>query len=391
MNQRDMAEIKRRLNPEKRNPTVIRGCYVGYDGHVISAFTQDVYSMPQDENEKYMAIFKKVLSGTHGQNLLPIDFTAQQVLDSYEHRLLSDLRGSALRSDEAVNAFFESAVTSIQAEYAAATQSVEDERQRNNYLILLLHDGYDLPIRTNNDELDRERSTEMFSYILCAVCPVKPTKPELSYFAADSEFHNKPEDWIVGMPDMGFMFPAFEERSANIHRAVYYTRSANDLHSAFAEAVFHQELSMTPVEQKETFQAVLQETLADECSLDVVQAVHETVRTMMEERKADKTAEPLTLSALDMKQVLTDCGVAEEKTAVFEERFTESFGAQAQVPAVNVVQPKSFKVQTPSVSIQVSPENSGLIETRMIDGKYYILVLADGDVEVNGMRINQLG
>ena len=390
MNQRDMAEIKRRLNPEKRNPTIIHGCYATHDGRIITTFVKDVYSMPQDENEKYMAIFKKVLSGTHGQNLLPIDFTYDQVIDSDEHRLLTALRSTQLKDEDAIETFWLRMVEYLKAEHQATAQSVDDDQKMGNYLILLMHDGYDLPIRTGNDELDRERSTEMFSYILCAVCPVRQTKTELSYFAADSDFHSKAADWVASAPDLGFMFPAFEERAANIHRAVYYTRTPNNLHDDFIMAVFRKELMMTAEEQKETFQSILQETLADDCSLDVVQAVQQTVCTMIEERKADKSAEPLALTGMDMKQVLVDCGVPEERSAVFEEKFTESFGQQAQVPAVNMVQPKSFKVQTPSVSIQVAPENSGLIETRMIDGKYYILVLADGDVEVNGMRINQM-
>ena len=390
MNQRDMSELKRRLNPEKRNPTMIRGCYVTHDGRVISTFESPVYNMPADENEKYMAIFKKAMSGTYGQNQLPIDFTYEQVTGSEEHDLLMRLRATSIKDEAAVDAFWQKVIVWIKEEHAAAVQSVEDAQEMGNYLILLMHDGYDLPIRNNNDELDREHSTEVFSYIVCAVCPVKQTKPELSYFAAESEFHNRAADWIVAQPDLGFLFPAFEERAANIHRAMYYSRSASDLHDGFVRSVFNQELLMTAAEQQETFQSLLQETLGDECSMDVVQAVHETMCTMIEETKADKHADPLALSALDVKNVLETCGVSETRAAEFEEKFTESFGERAQIPAVNMVPVKSFKVQTPSVSIQVAPDHRDLIETRMIDGKYYILVLADGDVEVNGMKINQM-
>ena len=121
--------------------------------------------------------------------------------------------------------------------------------------------------------------------------------------------------------------------------------------------------------------------------MEVLQAVHETVRTMIEEQKADKTAEPLKLGKEEVKQVLESCGVSEEKAAAFEEHYDETFGAYAELPAVNLVTPKQFKVDTPSVSIRVDPERSDLIETRVIDGKCYILVLADGDVEVNGVNV----
>ena len=145
MNQRDLAEIKRRLNPDRRNPSVILGCYVSSDGEVISTFSQPVLTMPQEENEKYMAIFKRTLSGTQGQNLREIEFTPAQVMESEEHRLLTALRESALKDHEAVESFFTRAITYIHAIGAAQAQSVASEQEGRNYLVLLMHDGYDVP------------------------------------------------------------------------------------------------------------------------------------------------------------------------------------------------------------------------------------------------------
>ncbi|MDO4483052.1 MAG: DUF4317 domain-containing protein [Clostridia bacterium] len=387
MNQRDIAEIRRRLNPDRRHPTIIRGCYVGSDGHIISTFDKNIGSMAQEENEKFMALFKKVLSGTPGQNFLAIDYTTQQAADGAQHMLLDQLRDSALKDDAAVEYFFGQAAEFIKG-YANADLSVDEAQKLPNYLVLMLHDGYDVPHRDNNDEMDHDRSAGVFGYTLCAVCPVKQSKAALRYFASEGDFHAQESDWVVGMPELGFMYPAFEERGANIYRVMYYTRNSNDLHDDFVTGILGADLQMTAGEQQETFRSILSETLADECSMEVVQTVHETIATLIEEQKADKTAEPLAFSKQDMVHLLEESGVSEEKTAKFEERYDESFGEQAVIPAVNTVQPKQFKVETPSVSIKVSPERSDLIETRMIDGKYYIMVLADGEVEVNGMRIS---
>ncbi|MDD3411071.1 MAG: DUF4317 domain-containing protein [Eubacteriales bacterium] len=402
MNQRDLSEIRRRLNPDRRNPTVLRGCYVAADGHIISTFAQPVFHLPQEENEKYMAIFRRTLSGMPGQNLLEVEFSASQVMNGEEHHLLTALRESDLTDEQAVNAFYqrviesrarpeapvethdegEAALPEAQAEMAPAPAD-----DQGNYLILLLHDGYDVPFRNQNGEADLEQSNNVFHYILCAVCPVKQTKPTLSYYAAESEFHNRASDWVVGPPDLGFLFPAYEERGANLYRTLYYTRDVADAHEAFVQGVFGAELFMPAQEQKQTFQAVLQEALADECSLDVVQAVHESVCERIEAQKADKTAEPLRLTRQDVREVLQSSGVSQERAAAFEEKYAEAFGAYAELPAVNMVAPKEFKVDTPSVSIRVDPAHSDLIETRVIDGRYYILVLADGDVEVNGVSV----
>ena len=387
MNQRDLAELRRRLNPDKRNPTVIRGCYVDHAGQVISTFAQPVYHLPQEENEKYMSFFKKVLSGTQGQNLLPIEFTAAQAMDGDEHKILSTMRESGLTDEEAVEAFYQRVIASIQAAGSADAQSVNEQQTASNYLILLLHDGYDIAYRDENGETDNEQSTDVFSYILCCVCPVKQTKPTLTYFIEDSQFHTHLSDWVVSAPECGFLFPCYEERSANIYSALFYTRDASEPHETLIENVFGAQRPMPAAEQTQTFQSLLQESLEEECSLDVVQAVHETVRTMIEEQKADKTAEPLRLGKQEVKQMLEDCGVSVERAQAFEERYDQTFGAYAELPAVNLVTPKQFKVDTPSVSIRVDPERSDLIETRVIDGKCYILVLADGEVEVNGVNV----
>lgn len=387
MNQRDLAELKRRLNPDKRNPTVIRGCYVTADGQLISSFAQPVYHLPAEENEKYMALFKRVLGGTMGQNLQEIDFSAAQVMDGEEHRILSTMRESGLTDEEAVEAFFDRAIACIRQMGGADEQSVDRQQNACNYLILLLHDGYDIAYRDSNGDADSEQSTDVFSYILCAICPVKQTKPALSYFMTENEFHSRIADWVVSAPEMGFLFPAYEERSANIYRAMFYTKDSADMHDAFIDGVFGSELPMPAQQQQETFQTVLQDALEEECSMDVVQAVHETVRTRLEEQKADKTAEPLKLSKQDVREVLEGCGVSMERAAAFEDKYSEAFGAYAEIPAVNVVAPKQFQVTTPSVSIRVDPERSDLIETRMIDGRCYILVLADGEVEVNGVNV----
>ncbi|MCI5955885.1 MAG: DUF4317 domain-containing protein [Clostridiales bacterium] len=387
MNQRDLSELRRRLNPDRRNPTVVRGCYVGSDGQIIATFAHPVFHLPQEENEKYMALFKRVLSGSFGQNLLQMDFSAAQAMEGEEHRLLTALRDSALKDDSAVDAFYQRVIAYLRSTGPGEAQSVNEQLAANNHLILLLHDGYDVPHRDANGEADQEQSTDVFHYILCCVCPVKQTKPALSYYAAESEFHARSSDWVVSPPELGFLFPAYEERSANIYSALFYTRDICDMHDGFIENVFHTEPLMPAGEQKQTFQTILEDSLADECSLDVVQAVHETVRGLIEEQKADKTAEPLSFTSQAVKTLLEDCGVSTERAAAFEQQYSQAFGAYAELPAVNVVTPRQFKVDTPSVSIRVDPAHSDLIETRIIDGRCYVLVLADGDVQVNGVSV----
>ena len=374
MNKKDIGEIKRRFNLEHNNITCIRGCYVNNQGEVISSFTRSLVGMAQEEAEKYLAIFKRTLSGTQGQNLIDIQFDPEHLMDSPEHQLLTALKDEALKNDDTVNYFFQQVIANLHME--------------DHYLILLMHDGYDVPYRSKEDDSKvADMSTEVFHYILCSVCPVKLTKPTLSYDPGQNDFRSKESDWIVGAPEMGFLFPAFEERAANIYEALYYTRDTAVNHDDFVNTVFQSDLPMPADQQKELFQTILQETLQEDCSMEVMQAVHDQVMEKLEEQKADKHAEPLKLTKYDVTDVLADCGVSTAHMQAFHDKYDEAFGEQARIDAVNITSPKQFEVKTPSVMIKINSDRTDLVETRVIDGHNYILIRADEGVEVNGVNV----
>ena len=374
MNRQDVAEIRRRLNPDKNNIDCIRGCYVDEKGQVISAFSRSLLTLPQEEAGKYLSLFKRTLSGMPGRNLVEIPFRPDQVMEGEEHRLLTAMNNTALKVDQAVEKFFQRVIENLQLE--------------GNYLILLMHDAYDVPFRAKDEFKVDDASEEVFQYILCAVCPVKLTRPALCYCAEDQDFHDRDLDWVVSGPELGFMFPAFEDRAANIYTALYYTRDAAENHGEFVDAVFGGRAPMPAAAQKEAFDALLGDALEEECSLEVVQTVHEQIRGMIEERKADRAAEPPTISKREMKHMLESCGVSEAHVAAFEEKYDEEFGPAADLSAQNIVNAKQFELRTPDVMIKVNPERSDLVQTRVIDGSRYILIRADEGVEVNGVNIS---
>lgn len=330
--------------------------------------------MAQEEAEKILTIMRRTLSGTLGKNLMDISFSNEQVVQSREHQLLMTLRASALKDDGAVRQFFDQVIASLDL--------------AGNYLILLTHDTYDVFYRSADGEQQEEDSSEVFSYILCSVCPIKQTKPALSYYISQNEFHDCALDWLVSAPETGFLFPAFDNRSANIYNALYYSRNTADIHPGFIDGFFHCGVPMPAEVQKETFQAILGETLRKECNLEVVQAVRDQFCELIEEQKNDKEGEPVAVSKGMVKQALASCGISEASIAAFEEKYDTEFGADAQLPPRNLIDVKKFEVCTPDVTIQVNPERTDLLETRIIDGVKYILIRASDGVEVNGVSIH---
>lgn len=373
MNEKEIAEIRRRFRPDKNNITRICGCCVNEKKEIISEINQSLCLMSQEESEGLLTILKKTLSGTIGKNLIDIEFATKQVLEGEEHKLLMAIRNSALDDDNAVQAFYGRVIETLNME--------------ENYIILLAYDKYDVPSYTKDGE-KQDDSSEVFSYFLCSVCPIKMTKPALGYYAPENIFRNITADWVVSPPELGFMFPAFDDRSSNIYNAVYYSRNIAENHEEFVDAVFKTEIPMPAAVQKETFQAVLGDTIADDCSYQVVQSVHEQLSEIIEEHKTNKVREPLVISKNTVKDVLEECGVSESHMAAFEEKYDAEFGVDSEISPRNIIDNKQFEVCTPEVTIHVKPEHSGLVETRIIDGRKYILIRADDGVEVNGVSIN---
>ena len=373
MNRKELAEIRRRFNVDKNAIDRVRGCYVNEKREIVATFNRSLMSFPQEEQEKYLALFKRTLSGLPGRNLIDIGFRADQVMDDEAHGLLMGLRNTGLAVDQGVERLCRRIIDSLRLE--------------GNYLILMAHDAYDVPFRGADPDRVDAPSEEVFHYILVCVCPVKLTRPALSYFSEDRAFHSREADWVVAGPELGFMFPTFDDRASNIYSALYYTRDAADMHDEFIDAVFHCDAPMPADEQREAFQAVLEDALDEDLSLDVAQTVHERFREMIETHDQDRTAEPLVVSRREVTGMLQSCGVPDEKLTAFEEKYDAEFGRGMELRATNIAEPKKFEVRTPDVVVRVNPERSDLIETRVIDGFRYILIRADEGVEVNGVRI----
>ena len=374
MNEKEIAELRRRFRQDKSSITHVRGCYVNENREIISEFDQSLTLSRQEDAEKILAVLRKTLSGAVGRNLLDIEFDTRQVVEGDEHRLLMALRDSRLADQEAVHALFRRVIASLDL--------------AGNYLILLAYDAYDVPYRSKDGQRQDDASDQVFTYILCAVCPVKLTKDALSYYIQENQFRSVEADWVVAAPEVGFLFPAFDDRATNLYNALYYTRDISQSHPDFVDALFKSQVPMPAAVQKETFQSILGDTLEEECRYEVVQAVHDELCGMIAAHKESKEEDPLVISKVTVKQVLHECGVSPDHVERFEEQYDRQFGPEADLPPRNIVDEKQLEVKTPDVTIKVSPERSDLVETRVIDGRRDILIRAEEGVEVNGVQIH---
>ena len=371
MNIKEVAEVRRHIRRDRSNMTAIYGCYVNDNNEIVSEFRSSTGLMSENEGDKYFGLLRKTLSGTIGKHLIDIRFQTAQVVDSPEHKLLMDLRQSSLDNKDLRMTFYKKVIESVSLNQA--------------YLILLGCDTYDVPFMKDSSGTD---SNESYKFLLCAICPVKQTKATLHYVPEEKLFHDGGITNVVASPELGFLFPAFDNRATNIYNALYYTRSVKENHEAFADTIFHTPIPKPAEAQKKSFEAILSNALAEECSMDVVQTVHEQLAQRIELHKESKVPEPLLISKEDVKDVLTGCGISDAHVTKFSVDYDEAFGFEADLHPRNIINEKRFEIKTPDVSIKVAPDRTDLIETRVIGGVKYILINAEEDVEVNGVSIH---
>ena len=264
---------------------------------------------------------------------------------------------------------------------------IETYEYVGTYLILVIHDVYDVPGRTSDRIEMEDASDEIYEYILACICPVNLSKPGLSYDADENMFRNRIRDWVVDLPETAFLFPAFNDRCSDLHSLLYYTSNSEELKEGFVEQMFGCPLPMSAGGQKETFQTLVEETLGETCDVEMVKAIHEKLTEMVAEHKEEP--EPLVLDKNEVKTLFANSGVANEKLEEFDKHFDKTAGEKATLQVDNVINAKTFEVKTPDVVVKVKPERTDLLETQIINGRKCLVIALDGSVEVNGILVRQ--
>lgn len=375
MIKQEINEIKRLYTPSRCSITRICGCYVDGEKNKKADFKEAFLSLPEEEIYKYFELLRKALSGSIGKNLLNLEFSTESEMEGGSQEFLLKLRSSQLKDDALLEEFYDKVISSY--EYVG------------NYLILLIHDSYDVPGKALDGMTMDDASDSVYEYILCCICPVALSKPGLSYDASLNEFHNRVRDWVVDMPESAFLFPAFNDRANDIHAVLVYNKNPEEAHSEFADHILGCTLPLSAGGQKETFKSLIEETLGDDCAYEVVKNIHENLTEMIEEHK--EIPEPLTLDKQEVKNLFEKSGAPEEKMKDFEALYDAAAGDRTALFVDNVASTRAFEVKTPDVIVKVNPERADLVTTKMVDGRRCLVIEINDQVEVNGVTVSVNG
>jgi hypothetical protein len=158
---------------------------------------------------------------------------------------------------------------------------------------------------TDNNKLDE--SEEVYEYIICAICPMVLSKPGLGYNKDKNRIGTLNRDWFVGMPETGFIFPAFNERSSDIHSVLLYTADSKNPHKEMIEDILGCSEKLTFTQK----QNVLCDMVLEAVGEDTVKDVMDSVNIELAQKSED---EPETyISENHIKDALEYAGIQETK------------------------------------------------------------------------------
>lgn len=313
MTKKDILELKKRMKKNECTFTKMCGCYVNAEREIVLNIEETFLNLVEEEFYKYLDLAKKTLSGTIGNNLLELEFPLEEESAGGRQQFLMALKASKLKDPELLQTFYHLIINNY--DYSG------------NYLILLFHDAYDVMTKTSdNNKLDE--SEEVYEYLICAICPVTLSKPGLGYLENENRIGPRLRDWIVNAPDTGFIFPAFTDRSSDIHATMFYTKDAKEPHSEFMELVLGCPVKKTATEQKNMFSSIVNNAIFDdEERKKAMVGIQETINQMMDEHAVfyDAKEDPFILTTDSIQEVLSASGIEEEAASKIESSYAEKF------------------------------------------------------------------
>ncbi|MCR5677583.1 MULTISPECIES: DUF4317 domain-containing protein [Agathobacter] len=397
MNKKEVMELKRRFKKDAATFSRLVGCYVDGEHHKVCKFGGQFLTLEEDEYYKYLEIANKLLSGTIGNNLLNLEFPIDEEAVGGRQQILMALRDCDLENEDLLDTYYDLVIDTYD--------------EVGNYLILLYLDSYDVMTRTK-DNINLDESEEIYKYLLVGICPVSLSKPGLGYLEKEGRIGPRIRDWVVGAPETGFLFPAFNDRSTDIHSTLFYTKNTKEPHSEFMANGLGCGIERTATEQKMAFHSIVRNVLGaeEESTEDTLLDIQQTLADMAEDYAEvhDVEEDPFILDKEVIKQVLESSHVPEEKITRIEKNVDEAFGEKLP-QAENVIDNKALvanelrveklaleeqvgdltlklnekqeeidsykeEVKTYDVVLHVKPEKASQIKSTTIDGEKCIVI-----------------
>ncbi len=376
MNRSNIQELKKTITIKENDiPSIdtVCTCFVNGNKQKLISNTEKYMDLDEEEQFKYIEILKNALTGTVGKKLINLEYTSDSSSVAAESRMTNIYK----------NMFADDSIRDDMFDHI-----IENYYFDENYLIVIGHGIYDAPVKAS-DGAKLEDETNTYEFMVAAICPVHSTKAGLTLDSRSGRMVSSQQIQIVQSPINGFLYPAFNDRETDLHGMLFFTKKPEEDHSELMEALIGVKAPTSSVKQQTIFEKIVAEVTDEKADLEIIKSIQENLSDMVEE--ANSTSEDKTLTKADIKKVLIDSGVNEEKLTDFEHIYERAGGeSDTDFKAQNLTTLDKFKIKTPDIEIKIKPDKRRLIRQDKVNGKRCIIVeLEDGNIELNGIQVGQ--
>ncbi len=372
MNKKEVAEIRKNFTDSSGFFTLnhILTAYVDPQKNILCKDNKLYSLIPEDEGAVMLESLKKILGGSLGKNLTEYGFPNEEYAeDGAQNDLYAAVKGK-LEDEVSCDKLLTRIVNNMEYEMA--------------YTVIIGYCSYSVMTRDKNDE-SYDDAAEEYNFIAAAICPVNTGDDGLMFDRENSSIVKKANtDLIISrMPTDGFFFPVFSDRSPDVNRVMYYTKTPKKPNISVVGNVLGCNFVMTCQSEKETFQQVLTDVVGDELSYTVITQVNEALRDIVTSSK-NETEMPL-IDDSKLHGILFDAGVSSEKLDALPAVFKEKVGEADGLTAENLVENKMV-LATPEITINISREAAEKVRTSVIGGRRCLVIDLDNpSISINGL------
>ena len=373
MDKKGIAEIKKCFKKEDCRIDRMVSCFLNEEGEIISRFSDSFYALEDKELFKYCELFKQSLSGKIGRNLYTLAFPLEEEAEGGKQNTLYKLLQSELKDEALYNAFFES----VRQDYPIP----------GKHLLLLAHGVYDIPSKTSDGLTLEDASEQVYSFILFALCPVSLLKEGLCFDKQSDSFVSRSEDFVVQKPEISFLYPAFHDRSSDIHELLYRCKKREDSLDTLPEVLFGTSLPMGEKQQKNCFSKLVEEILQEDCTFENVRLLQEELAELQNKENEEEREQSLPKN--QVKALLEKAGASEEQLLNFSSLYDEELGDKNEKLFLENLADNTLRLDSENLHLRIKNEVSAILESRIIDGKEYLLLPISDNLECNGISIRR--
>lgn len=415
MNKKDLADLRKefKLNSYMMPIKEIYSVYLKKDnGEIITKELNYFEMMDMEKRELYLDNFKKVLTGTIDMKIFELDFKMHDpseskievvegtVVDINQLESLNDISNQENENESdfiSTQTILYNALSSGQSIVEYADMIVEKMAKNYTYetdvVINFVKAEYFKGNKKRREEADEsiDDYVQAIEFIVCSVNKVDVPKKALKFDYAEMTFKpNSALDTVINLnsPLDGFMFPSFNSDYVDVNKIVYYSSKAKQMNTVFVEDILDCSIKPTGIEEKESFNAILNTVVGDKIKPETMQEIYERINEKLEYQDEEEDDEPV-VDMKEIKSVLEESGI--EETENLQSAFEQICGGDYEFKIKNIVpdfNSRSIKIENETTNITITPkELSSIRQVRDKNGKKCLLIELTEDVQINGFKL----